>query len=115
MKIFNNLINSFKSNDDVEHAVIVNFNYHHEKLDALHALAMRLNDHLEGSGLGDYDGHETQVNGPDANLYLYGNNAEELFISIKPILNQTDFMNGAIATLRFGPPEKGVKEISVEV
>lgn len=46
---------------------------------------------------------------------MYGPNAEKLFIAIKEELEKTDFMKGAIATLRFGPPEDGVKEIDVEI
>tara|TARA_R110002096_G_scaffold169779_3_gene341504 strand:- start:10669 stop:10857 length:189 start_codon:yes stop_codon:yes gene_type:complete len=49
-------------------------------------------------------------------LYLcYGPNAETLFKAIQPKLQQTDFMKGAIAYLRFGPPEDGVSEIEVKI
>lgn len=46
---------------------------------------------------------------------MYGPNAETLFNGINDTLIQTDFMKGAKAKLRFGPPEDGVKEITVEI
>jgi hypothetical protein len=42
---------------------------------------------------------------------MYGPNAEVLFKTVKQTLEATDFMSGAKAKLRFGPPEDGVKEI----
>ena len=46
---------------------------------------------------------------------MYGPNAELLFKGIKSTLEKTRFLNGAEAVLRFGPPEEGVKEITVEI
>jgi len=111
MKFFGTIFDLFEPSDD--HSVIINFNYYQEELDDLHHLADRLRTHLNGSDIGEYDGHETEVGGSDANLYLYGQNAETLFLAVKPILDQTSFMRGAQATLRFGPIGRHAKEITV--
>ena len=74
MKFFGTIFDLFDPSDD--HSVIINFNYYQEELDDLHHLADRLRTHLNGSDIGEYDGHETEVGGSDANLYLYGQNAE---------------------------------------
>ncbi|HJS56212.1 MAG TPA: hypothetical protein VJ765_16790 [Chitinophagaceae bacterium] len=100
---------------DPEHAVIVRFNYGMESLDDLHELEERLRSKIEGKKIGEYDGHEISIDGSDGILYMYGPNAEVLFKTVKPILEETEFMSGAKATLRFGPPEDGAREIEVEI
>ena len=35
--------------------------------------------------------------------------------AVKPTLEETEFIEGAKAKLRFGPPEDGVKEIEFEI
>jgi len=67
------------------------------------------------NNVGEYDGHEIAVDYSDGFLYMYGPNAESLFEIVKPVLAATDFMKGATAKLRFGPPEDGVKELEVEI
>ena len=51
----------------------------------------------------------------DGYLYMYGPNAETLFKAIKPTLEDSNFMKGAQVYLRFGPLEKGTKDIEVEI
>lgn len=46
---------------------------------------------------------------------MYSPNAELLFKILEPVLKQAEFMTGAIAKLRFGPPEDGVKEIEIKL
>ena len=48
--------------------------------------------------------------GSDGNLYMYGPNADALFATVRPVLLTADFMQGARVTLRYGPPEDGVRE-----
>lgn len=99
----------------VEHAVIVQFDYGIEGMEELYKLTDRLESIIEENQLGEYDGHEMATDYSDGFLYMYGPNAETLFIGIKDTLEQTDFMKGAKAKLRFGPPEEGIKEITVEI
>ena len=98
-----------------EHGVIIHFQYGHENLAPLHELESRIENALAGKDVGHYDGHEIATDYSDGFLYLYGPNAEILFKEIKGTLESTDFMTGAIAKLRFGPPEDGVREIEVQI
>ncbi len=99
----------------IEQAVIIYFNYKTESLDALHNLSDLLDQHLSEQNIGEFDGHDISKDLTDGALYMYGPSAEALFISIRPILKEVDFMTGAKAKLRFGPPERGVKEIIVDL
>lgn len=106
---------SVNNQTEVEHAVIVQFDYGIEGMEELYKLRDRLESIIEENQLGEYDGHEMATDYSDGFLYMYGPNAETLFNGIKDTLEQADFMNGAKAKLRFGPPEDGVKEITVEI
>ncbi len=106
---------SVNNQTEVEHAVIVQFDYGIEGMEELYKLSDRLESIIEENQLGEYDGHEMATDYSDGFLYMYGSNAETLFNGIKDTLEQTDFMKGAKAKLRFGPPEDGVKEITVVI
>ncbi|MDO1451875.1 hypothetical protein Q0590_36740 [Rhodocytophaga aerolata] len=99
--------------DSEEHAVIIQFEYQFQNLKPLHSLAKKLRQVIEEAEVGEYDGHEIGVDNSDGILFMYGPDAELLFNAVKPILDQTPFMKGATAVLRFGPPEENVKEIEV--
>jgi hypothetical protein len=98
-----------------EHAVIVYFDYKKENLEPLYQLEDRLERVITENKAGEYDGHEISLDYNDGILYMYGTNAEVLFNTVKQTLIAADFMLGAKAKLRFGPPEDGVKEIEVRV
>lgn len=93
-----------------EHALIVHFMYGSKDLSRLFALEDRLETAIKNSNAGEYDGHEVNVDGSDGFLYMYGPNADRLLNVVEPILKSTDFMRGAKATKRYGPPGPGVKE-----
>jgi hypothetical protein len=95
-----------------EHAIVVHYKYNKKTLDPLQKLETQLSQIIEENSLGEYDGHEIAK---DTNgfIYMYGSNAEHLFKAVKPVLDQTDFMKGAVALLRFGGP--GASDIEVEV
>lgn len=65
--------------------------------------------------LGVYDGHEIVLDNSDGSFYMYGPNAEAMFIAIKPTLEQATFMQGAEARLEFGVYENGPREITVKI
>jgi hypothetical protein len=123
MGLFNKLFGKKNSEPSIqptakkepEHAVIIRFNYGIEGLEVLHNLEDKLEKKIAENKAGEYDGHEIATDYSDGILYMYGPDAENLFKIIKPILDETDFMKGAIAKLRFGPPDDGVKEIEVEL
>jgi hypothetical protein len=98
-----------------EHAVIVHFQYGSTELDPLFALEDELENAIENNEVGEFDGDEVAADGSDGYLYMYGPDADALFAVIKPILESSPFMKGAIARLRYGPPEDGVKEIQVTI
>lgn len=97
------LFNIEPTEREYKHSVIINFShYDYEGLEELHELESRLRVFLYNKGIGELDGHEINMDGPDGTLFLYGHNAEELFKAIKPLLLQTPFMKNAEVYLRFG-------------
>lgn len=98
-----------------QHSVIIHFNYGIDSLDPLHQLGRKLDRIIKAKNVGEYDGHEIAMDSSHGFLYLYGPNAETLFKTVLPTLQATDFMTGASATLRFGPPTSDAKLIEVEI
>jgi hypothetical protein len=124
MGIFRNLFNKKpnskpstdqKVDSEGEHAVIIRFSYLHQTMEPIYELEDKLVTAVSKNKVGEYDGHEIATDYNDAVLYLYGPNAEMLFKTIRPILKSADFLQGAIAKLRFGPPKDGVKEIEIKI
>ena len=91
----------------MEQAVIIHFDYTADSLDPLHDVEDQLEAALDGSEVGEVDGHEIAVDLSDGSLYLYGPDAEALFAVVRPILAGADCFHDAQVTLRFGPPEEG--------
>jgi hypothetical protein len=97
-----------------QHSVVVQFYDFAEKfwtdeaqtLDALLALEDELSEALEGTEIGEVDGHEVAIDGSDGFLFLYGPDADALFAAIEPILRKSPVMAGADATLRYGDPDQ---------
>jgi hypothetical protein len=101
--------------DNNQHSVVVYFyRYEHEELDPLHDLEVEIREAIFRAGAGEYDGHELALEGSDGSLFMYGPDAGELFKAVKPILEQADFMRGAVAVLRFGS-QPGASEIEIEL
>jgi len=99
----------------MEHAVIIHFKYGHSDLDPLFALEERLEAEIAANSVGEYDGNEIAVDGSEGTLYMYGPDADRLFQTVHPILESVPFMKGAIARLRYGPPEEGVREKQITI
>ncbi len=94
------------------HAVIVRFTYRLDTLDALFALEDRLVEAIEGTGAGEYDGHDIAADLADGALYIYGPDADALCATVLPILRDVPFMKGATCIRRFGDAsDPGAKEI----
>lgn len=93
-----------------EQAVIVHFKYGSTDLTKLQALEDELEQKLADKSVGEYDGHEIAVDGSEGTLYLYGPDARRAYEEVKEILTRSSFMNGAEVTLRYGPPEAGVRQ-----
>jgi hypothetical protein len=98
-----------------EHSVIVYFKYGKEEIEPLHELVLRLEKMLSGTNAGVIDGHEIAMDHSEGSLYLYGPNAETLFKAVKPALEEVDFLQGAVAVLRFGGINEKAPDIEVEI
>jgi hypothetical protein len=98
-----------------EHAVTVHFSYGSTDLSRLFALEDELVAALEMADAGEFDGNEMAADGSDGYLYMYGPDANILFNAIKSVLESADFMKGAKAKLRFGPPNEGAREEDVVI
>lgn len=93
-----------------EQAVLVKFDYTATTLDALFRLEDRLSDAIAEAGEGECDGHTVTPDLSKVIIYLYGPDAEFLFVVTQQILEYAECVHNAVATLRFGPPEDGVPE-----
>ena len=101
---------SGESPKEPEHAVIIHFMYGSTDLQSIFALEEKLEEAINSANAGEYDGNEVAVSGEDGYLYMYGPDADRLYEVVQPVLASAEFMNGAKATLRYGPPEDGVPE-----
>lgn len=117
MDFFDDLFGKRMTNavDGFDHAVIIHFTYGMEDLDPLFTLEETLEQVITANDLGRHDGHEIAMDNSDGFLYMYGRNAETLFKGIQKTLRAVQFMQGASVLLRFGPPDKGVKEIEFSI
>ena len=93
-----------------EHAVLVKFDYGAKTLDALYELEDRLSNALAEVGEGECDGHDVTPDLSKATIYLYGPDAEFLFVVAQQVLEYAECVHNGVATLRFGPPQDGVPE-----
>jgi hypothetical protein len=98
-----------------EHALIIRFDYGQTDLDPLYELEDKLIAAIESANVGQFDGNEVAMDGSDGTLYMYGPDADRLFEAVKPVLATATCIRNAIATLRYGPPEDGVKQREVPV
>ena len=98
-----------------EQAVIITFDYGSTDLDPLFELEGQLEQVIEADGVGEYDGYEVAVDGSDGLLYMYGPNADALFAAVKGTLTAATCIQNAVAKLRYGPPEEGVREVKVPI
>lgn len=100
-----------------EQAVIVHF-YNYGSMDDLSRLfdlQHQLEAAIEKANAGFLDGHEIAVSGSDGYYYMYGPDAEALLDAVLPLLKGTDFTRDADITVRYGPPEDGVRERQLNV
>ena len=98
-----------------EHAVIVRFDYGQTDLSPLFELEDQLIVAIESADAGEFDGNEIATDGSDGTLYMYGPDADRLFEAVRPVLTAATCIRNAIATVRYGPPEDGVKEREVKI
>lgn len=93
-----------------DQAVIIKFKYTGSDLDPLHDLEDKLAEAIDEAGEGECDGHDITPDLSDATIYLYGPDAEFLFVVAQQVIEHADCVCEAIATIRLGPPQDGVPE-----
>ena len=93
-----------------EHAVIVYFEYAADSLEPLYDLEEQLEAAIAAAGVGEFDGNEIAVDLSDGSLYMYGPDADALFAVARPLLVGAGCLRNARVTLRYWPPEEGVRE-----
>jgi hypothetical protein len=117
MGLFSKWFGSRRTEEDLppEHAVIIHFRYGSTNLQPIFDLEDELERAINAAQVGQFDGNEVAVDGSDGSLYMYGPDADRLFATVKPILETRQFMHGATATLRYGPPKDGIRAIEVKL
>ena len=98
-----------------EHAVIVAFDYGLPDTQPMFALEEQLEAAIAAAGTGEFDGNEIAVDLSDGTFWMYGPDADALFASVRPVLKGASFMRAARVTLRYGPPEDGVREVELRL
>jgi len=72
-----------------------------EDIDDLSTLEDDVQEALGAAG--EVDGHD--VGPTDATVYCYGENADQMFELIKPVLERSSLASKALVTLRYGGPD----------
>lgn len=85
--------------DKRQDSVIIEFGPF-EGLDIIHEVDMRLIDIIPES-VGAHDMHEVNMDDTDGRFFTYGNNAEELFKIMLPVLKDYEFLRTATVHLTF--------------
>lgn len=73
-----------------------------EEREAAYAIEDRLIAALEGTGSGEFDGHE--FGGGFATLYMYGPSADRIATVVLSSLAGLEHRAGSVVIKRFGPP-----------
>lgn len=94
---------------DVQDSVIISFGKFNG-LDEIHELDMKFFESIPKE-IGRYDGHEIAMDDSHGTLFAYGNNAEKLFKTMQPILNEFDFLNEARVYLCFNKDDESISEL----
>lgn len=98
-----------------DQAVIIKFKYTGSDLQSLHELEDKLTEAIDEAGAGECDGHDITPDLSHATIYLYGPDAEFLFVVAQQVIEHADCVRDAIATIRLGPPQDGVSERQVRI
>ena len=93
-----------------EQAVIADFEYVGEDLDALYEVEDRLVEAIEAAEVGVFDGNEMAVDLTNGTLYMYGPDAEALFAVVRPILADAGCLRKTRVTIRAGLPGEDAPE-----
>jgi hypothetical protein len=84
-----------------------------KEMDAIHELSDVLEEAIEKSEAGEFDGDE--FGGGECTLYMYGPDADKLFEAIRKPLMSSPLAKGGYVLKRYGPPADGVKEVRIDL
>jgi hypothetical protein len=84
---------------DLQDLVLISFGKF-DGLDEIHKVDMLLFESIP-EDIGRHDGHEVNMDDTDGQFFIYGNNAEELYKTIEPLLKPFEFLKTANVYLRF--------------
>lgn len=98
-----------------DHCVIIRFDYGSTDLGPLQAVEKDVKQAVAQAAAGEYDGNEIARNGKDGLFYMYGPDADALFAAVRPVLSTATCIRNVVATLRYGPPQEGVRRVQVRV
>jgi hypothetical protein len=77
----------------------------------LATLEDRITEVIDREGLGEFDGNE--VGPTETTLYMYGPDAEKLFVAIEPVLRAYPLCRGARVEIRPGGPGTRSREVRI--
>ncbi len=98
-----------------EQAVIVSSRYSGQTLDDLYKVEDKLKQAIESAGKGEFDGDEIGTDGSQVTLYMYGPDADAIFVVIKPILTSSTCLVKPVVTVRYGAPDPGIPKRVIEL
>jgi len=99
---------------EVTDCVVVSFGAF-DGIDEIHAVDMKLYKGIQGA-IGRHDGHVvTLEDDSEGQFFTYGNNAEELFKVMKPILDEFNFLKNANVHLRFTENNTIVRDLEFKM
>ena len=97
-----------------DHCVRLRFPFTASDLAPVFELEDALTEAIEAADAGEFDGND--VGQGECILYMYGPDADALFHAIQPTLAEhREFVAGGQAFLRYGPPEDGIREVSIPI
>lgn len=95
-------------------SVIISFGAYNG-IDEIHAVDMKLYKGIPQT-IGRHDGHCVTLDDDTAGqFFTYGNNAEELFKVMKPILDEFDFLKRAEVYLEFTENGKVIRNLELKL
>ena len=101
--------------EDSQHAVIVSFQYGSTDLQPAFDLEGQLESAIIAADVGEFDGDLFAEDGSEGFFYMYGPDADKLYEAIRPVLESSSLMKGAVVKLQYGPPEDVVKEKEIKL
>ena len=89
------------------HPVVIRFNYKTEDFDYLDELQEKIEQVVTYHKVGEYDTYELDEENNIAVFFLSAHDPEILFRNLKPILQESPILKGAIIDVEMGHAEDG--------